>query len=151
MDGVNKTFLITAAVGAVVFTFVNVYLTNRLQKPIGNGVKQPDLSGSSWTNSGANPSFNSDPEPGVYANTPGRQGNRTSFNGQIYTDRFKQGGPHNSTVNYERSYAFQTSTKNPFANGTNNSYARAVNTATADPTNRATSLVLGPGVSPSVS
>jgi hypothetical protein len=151
MDGVTTRFVILAAVGGIIAAVATSWWTKTIgaASPIGNGVRQPNQSGSSWTNTGTNPIFgNMDPDASVYANAPGRQGNRTNFNGQIFTERFKKGGPHNSRQNWENDYAFQTSTKNPFANGTNNSYARAVANATQDPTNQATSLVLGPGIAP---
>jgi hypothetical protein len=146
-------WLFLTAAGAVVFTVVSAATTAQLQgpapnqKPLRNGVTPPNNSGSSWTNAGGNDALQPTPDR-LASNGPGRQHTHANANGVLFASKFNQGGNPNSPVNYEQSYAFQTSTKNPFANGNNNTYARAVNNATQDPTNQATALVLGPGIAP---
>jgi hypothetical protein len=143
-------WILITALGAAVFTVVNTYLSAKLvpeAAPLGNGTTPPNNSGSNWTNPGQNDALQPTPQTRTY-NGPGRQHTHASANGQFFAAKFGQGGIPNSPVNYEQSYAFQSSTKNPFANGNNNTYARAVNNATQDPTNQATALVLGPGIAP---
>lgn len=148
MNGINKAFVYTAVVGAVLFTIVNYYLSNKLQAFSTSGTNIPPKTGSDWTNIGTNDNYQMTPQTSVYAGAPGRQRKAGSFNGQIFTSRFHSGGNHNSQVNYEQSGSIQSATKNPFANGPNNYYAAAVNRATQDPTNQVTALVLGTGLAP---
>jgi hypothetical protein len=151
MTGISKTFLVTVFVGAVIYAIVEAYVDahffNHESGAVqGNGTNtKPPTSGSSWTNAGYNGDLNMEPQGDVY-NGPGRQSVHQNFNGQIYAKKFHPGGNPNSQQSQEHSYAFQTSTKNPFANGPYNGYQRAVDTATPDPTNNATSLVRGPGL-----
>jgi hypothetical protein len=152
MNGISKTFLVTVFVGAVIYAIVEAYVDahffNHESGAVqGNGTNQPPTtSGSDWTNAGYNGDLNMEPQGDVY-NGPGRQSVHTNFNGQIYTKKFHPGGNPNSIKRGEHSYAFQTATKNPFANGTYNGYQDAVDSATSDPTNNATALVKGPGQS----
>ncbi len=146
----TERVLLLAAAGAVVSSIVSAYVSSRInegQTPTTDGAAPSKNDGSSWTNPSNTDGINYGPDSQVYQGS-GRQETRSSFNGQIYTKRFHRGGNPNSVNNWEQSYAIQTSTKNPFANGTNNSYSLAVNSATQDPTNQVTSLVLGPGVAP---
>jgi type II secretory pathway pseudopilin PulG len=151
MNGTEKIVLITALTAAIA-AVVQAYIGNRItedSRSIPVGPQQPNNSGSEWTNAGANPNLNMNPQSRVYQG-PGNQQSNSSYNGQIFTKRFNPGGNHNAggTGGREQSYAFQTWTKNPFANGNNTTYAGAVNSATQDPTNQVSSLVLGPGVAP---
>jgi hypothetical protein len=143
--------LLIAVAAAIAGAVASAYIAGRAStegvKPLGNGATPSDNSGSAWTNTGENNNLQMTPQTTVY-NGPGRQHTRASANGAIFAQKFHKGGNPNSPTNHEQSYAIQTSTKNPFANGTNNSYARAVNNATQDPTNQATALVLGPGIAP---
>jgi hypothetical protein len=146
----TERVLLLAAAGAVVSAVVTAMVSARLnenQTPTTDGARPSHNDGSSWSDPTNSDGFNYGPDNAVYQGA-GRQETRSSFNGQIYSKRFHRGGQHNSIVNYEQSYAFQTSTKNPFANGNNAAYSMAVNGATQDPTNQVTSLVLGPGISP---
>lgn len=149
MTALEQGILIAVA-AAVAGAIASAYIAGRVategQTPVTNGVTPENVGGSEWSNTGFD-ALQMTPEQPVY-NGPGRQHNRVSSNGALFASKFNQGGNPNSPTNVEQSYAFQTSTKNPFANGTNNSYARAVNNATQDPTNQATALVLGPGVAP---
>lgn len=150
MNGTEK-FVALAAGGAVIAFFVNQWLENHVAPSstgkIAQGTQEATTSSGEWTPIGSQPANSLAQQSEVWRG-PGNQQSNSSFNGQIFTKRFNKGGNHNSTVNYERSHAFQSWTKNPFANGTNNSYAYAVANATQDPTNQATALVLGPGVAP---
>lgn len=155
MDATTRVVLIAAAAAAV-GAVVQVYVQNKIQgqgepnveqNPPGSQIASPGAT--LYTSAGQNSSLQPDFEPAVYAG-PGSQGSRSNFNGAIWTKRFGKGGNPNAGGNggRENSWAFQTATKNPFANGNNCTYARAVTTATQDPTNQATSLVLGAGYAP---
>jgi hypothetical protein len=151
MNGISKTFLVTVFVGAVIYAIVEAYVdahffNNEDQAVLNNGTNvKPPTSGSSWTNAGYNGDLNMEPQGDVYFG-PGKQHSRVNSNGQIYSQKFHRGGNPNSVHSKEVSYAFQTSTKNPFANGTYNGYQDAVDTATSDPTNNVNALVKGPGL-----
>jgi hypothetical protein len=149
--GITGRFIILTAVGAAIFAVVEAwvdahYHPGATDSNFGNGTNTKlQSSGSSWTNTGNVGDLDMEPQSVVYSG-PGSQSKRMSQNGSIFAKLFHPGGNHNSQVNYEQSYAIQTSTKNPFANGTNNSYQMAVDNATSDPTNNVNPLVLGPGV-----
>jgi hypothetical protein len=150
MNSTEKVILIgavTAAVGAIVTVWLsNKYATKELSSAV--PVAGAGNSGSSWTNAGANDNLSDTYQAGNPYTGPGTESSRTNFNGVIWARRFNKGGNPNAPLNYERSWAFQSATKNPYANGNNCTYAHAVNNATQDPTNQATSLVLGPGIAP---
>lgn len=144
------TIVLTAAIGAV----VSIFIQRAVSKSDSNTSQERTSAGNEPPNSRQRVGFWSDLrhvgaldmeyDPHVYGGTAhGRQGGRSSFNGHIYAHRFHRGLNPNYSANYEQSYAFQSSTKNPFANGNNCAYASAVNSATQDPTNQCNPLVLG--------
>jgi hypothetical protein len=148
--GITGRFIFITAVGAAIFAVVEAWVDAKFfsddkKQTVSNGTRPPVTGGSNYTNTGYVGDLDMAPSDDVYSG-PGKQSSRTSFNGHIYAKKFNKGGNHNSQVNYEQSYALQTGTKNPFANGPYNSYATAVDTATSDPTNNVNPLVLGPGV-----
>jgi hypothetical protein len=147
--GITWRFVILTAVGAAIFAIVESWVDAHLHSDAegsqsGNGTNTvPPTSGSSWTNTGYNGDLSMATDGDVYYG-PGRQHPRISNNGQIFASKFHRGGNPNSQHSGEVSYAFQTATKNPFANGTYNGYQNAVDSATSDPTNNVNRLVLGP-------
>jgi hypothetical protein len=151
MDGITKPFIVTIVLGAIIYAVVEAYIdahffANEGEGVLNNGTNvKPKTSGSSWTNAGYNSDLDMEADTDVYFG-PGKQHQRVSFNGQIFAQQFHRGGNPNSQQSGEKSYAFQTATKNPFANGTYNGYQNAVDGATSDPTNNATALVRGPGL-----
>lgn len=136
------TVLVTAAVGAVVSVIVTSWFTSKQSRGFTSSVDTPPNGGTWWTSIHHVSPYGLDPDLDMYGEGAGKQASRTSFNGQIYTNRFtKTGANPNYPANYEQSYAHQSATKNPFANGPFCDYAYAVNAATQDPTNQATPLV----------
>ena len=146
----TEKVVLVAVLASVAAAIAQVWFTDRISEDSGNirtGNKPPPNSGSSWTWAGAVGPLQMTPDTAVYQG-PGNPQSNTNFNGQIFAKRFHGGGNHNTQVNYEQSYAFQTWSKNPYNNGTNATYATAVANATQDPTNQATALVLGPQIAP---
>lgn len=146
------TIILTAAVGAVVSIFIQRAIsqsdanTSQESTPPGNTPPHRSQYAGNYSDLRHVGALDMEPYPHVYGGAAaGRQGGRSNFNGHIFAHRFHRGLNPNYSANFEQSYAFQSSTKNPFANGNNCTYARAVNNATQDPTNQCTPLVLGTG------
>lgn len=150
-DAITGRFVLITAIGAAIFACVEFYVDARLNKTqqqnVNGATQQPRRGTTSYTARSNSLALNLDPDPDTFSGGTGNPQSHDS-NGHVYTKRFTKGGNPNSAVNYEQSFAIQSATKNPFANGPNNSYARAVNAAPIDPSNQATTAIYGHGGAP---